>query len=133
MSRLRRRLLLGIYHQENAPSLIVGAFLCLKMTTRNGSATLLVMRPKTLKKICCCPGAKLFKPYGCGRDVDHEQILLTLEEMEALDLKNVKELGQIEAAERMGTSQSTFQRILCSAHKKVSRALVEGKAIKIEG
>lgn len=30
------------------------------------------------------------------------------------------------------TSQSTFQRILSSAYRKVSRALIEGKAIKIE-
>lgn len=89
------------------------------------------MRPKTPKNICCCPVAKLFKPCGC-EDKEFETIYLTPEEVEALNLKNVKELDQIEAAKEMGTSQSTFQRILSSAYKKVSIALVDGKAIKIE-
>jgi len=60
-----------------------------------------------------------------------EIIDLTDEELEAIKLKNVESLDQVEAAEKMGTSQSTFQRILSSAHKKISEALVMGKAIKI--
>ncbi len=56
---------------------------------------------------------------------------LTHEEAEALRLKDVKDLDQIECAKIMNTSQSTFQRILSSAHKKVSRALIEGRAIRI--
>ena len=58
-------------------------------------------------------------------------IELSKEEVEAMRLKNVKGLDQVEAAKKMKTSQSTFQRILISAYKKVSQALVEGKAIKI--
>ncbi len=56
---------------------------------------------------------------------------LTIEEMEALRLKNIKDLDQTECAKKMKTSQSTFQRILTSAYKKISLALVEGRAIKI--
>jgi len=56
---------------------------------------------------------------------------LTTEEMEALRLKNVKGLDQDQAAKEMNTSQSTFQRILSSAYKKISDALINGKAIKI--
>jgi len=56
---------------------------------------------------------------------------LTREEVEALRLKNVKDLDQIRAAKKMNTSQSTFQRILSSAYKKISKAIIEGKAIKI--
>jgi len=59
--------------------------------------------------------------------------VLTLDEMEAMRLKNIAELDQIKAAKRMGVSQSTFQRILASANRKVSDALLRGKAIKIEG
>lgn len=58
-------------------------------------------------------------------------INLTTEEVEALRLKNIKNLSQAEAAEMMKTSRSTFQRILSSAYKKISRALIEGKAIRI--
>jgi len=61
-----------------------------------------------------------------------EVVELTTEELEALRLKNVKDLKQTEAAEKMNTSQSTFQRILASAYKKISEALIEGKAIKIK-
>lgn len=58
-------------------------------------------------------------------------IELTIEEVEALRLRNMKDLEQEEAAKKMNTSQSTFQRILSSAYKKITEALIEGKAIKI--
>ena len=58
-------------------------------------------------------------------------IELTTEEAEALRLRNIKDLDQEEAAKKMNTSQSTFQRILSSAYKKITEALIEGKAIKI--
>ena len=60
-----------------------------------------------------------------------DEIELTHEELEALRLKNVKNLDQIECAKLMETSQSTFQRILSSAYNKISRALVNGEAIRI--
>jgi len=63
------------------------------------------------------------------RDLD--VVELTKEEVEALRLKNINNLDQKECAKKMKTSQSTFQRILSSAYKKISIALVEGKAIKI--
>lgn len=58
-------------------------------------------------------------------------VKLTLEEVEALRLKNIDNLEQIECAKKMKTSQSTFQRILSSAYKKISDALINGKAIEI--
>jgi len=61
-----------------------------------------------------------------------EVIKLTREEAEALRLKNIEGLDQEEAAKKMNTSQSTFQRILSSAYKKISCALIKGKAIEIQ-
>jgi len=58
-------------------------------------------------------------------------IELTFEEWEALRLKHMEGLDQIGAAKKMKTSQSTIQRILASAHKKVGQAVVRGCAIKI--
>ena len=60
-----------------------------------------------------------------------EEIELTHEEVEALRLKNIEELEQKECAKKMNTSQSTLQRIVTSAYKKISQAIIEGKAIKI--
>jgi len=61
-----------------------------------------------------------------------EVVELNHEEIEALRLKNIEKLDQNECAEKMNTSQSTFQRILSSAYKKISRALIQGKAILIK-
>jgi predicted DNA-binding protein (UPF0251 family) len=60
-----------------------------------------------------------------------EVVELTTEEVEALRLKNIEDLDQVECAKKMNTSQSTFQRILCSAYKKITEAFIKGKAIRI--
>jgi len=60
-----------------------------------------------------------------------KQVVLEYDEVEALRLKNIEGLDQTSSAERMGISQSTFQRILDSANKKISIAIIEGHAIKI--
>jgi len=87
-------------------------------------------RPRGCRRINFDPRVYYFKPQGIPlRRL--KEILLRAEEVEALRLKNVKGLDQVECAKRMDTSQSTFQRILKSAHEKVSRAIIEGKAIKI--
>lgn len=71
-----------------------------------------------------------FKPQGVfGRDL--EIVELSMEEFETYRLCYVDDLGQIEASDKMGTSQSTYQRILQGAHKKIADALVNSKAIKI--
>ena len=87
-------------------------------------------RPRLCRRIGFRHHSHHFKPQGIPlRNLD--VVELTTEEMEALRLKNIKDLDQIECAKKMKTSQSTFQRILASAYKKISLALVEGKAIKI--
>ena len=88
-------------------------------------------RPRLCRRIRFRAKANYFKPQGIPMR-NLEIIILSKEELEALRLKNVKNLDQIEAAEKMNTSQSTFQRILSSAYKKVSEALAKGKAIKID-
>ena len=87
-------------------------------------------RPRLCRRIRFNPKVTYFKPQGVPM-VHLEVIELTAEEAEALRLKNIKELKQKEAAKKMNTSQSTFQRIISSAYKKITEALVEGKAIKI--
>lgn len=88
-------------------------------------------RPKRKKRINFDPNSAVFKPKGQPMR-ELEVIHLTKEEAEALRLKNMQELTQTEAAEKMDTSQSTFQRILSSGYGKVTEAIIEGKAIKIK-
>ncbi len=90
----------------------------------------LMPRPRLMRRIRFNPQVTFYKPQGVPlRKL--EVVDLTAEEVEALRLKNVKGFTQIEAAKEMNTSQSTFQRILASAEKKVSVAIIEGKAIRI--
>lgn len=61
-----------------------------------------------------------------------KEITISKEEIEAIKLKDFDRLDQIEAAEKMNTSQSTFQRILFSARNKIAEAIVKGKALRID-
>jgi len=89
-----------------------------------------MVRPRLCRRIRFNPNVTYFKPQGVPMRC-LEVVELTTEEAEALRLKNIKALEQEEAAKKMNTSQSTFQRILSSAYKKITEALIEGKAIKI--
>ncbi len=62
---------------------------------------------------------------------DLEIVELTTEELESYRLRHIHDMDQHEAAKKMDTSQSTYQRILYSAYKKIADALINGKAIKI--
>ena len=85
-------------------------------------------RPRLCRRIKFNPHITYFKPQGVPMRM-LDEIELTAEEVEALRLKNVEDLDQVECAKKMNTSQSTFQRILSSAYKKISQAIIEGKAI----
>jgi len=61
------------------------------------------------------------------------QVVLGLDELEALRLCDLLGLSQEEAGTRMGVSRGTVQRLLSSARAKVADALVHGKAINIAG
>jgi len=89
-----------------------------------------MVRPRLCRRIGFNPNITYFKPQGVPMR-ELEIVELTAEEVEALRLRNISELEQEEAAKKMNTSQSTFQRILCSVYKKITEALIEGKAIKI--
>jgi predicted DNA-binding protein (UPF0251 family) len=61
------------------------------------------------------------------------EVVLTLDEVEALRLADLNGFYQETAAEQMKVSRATFARIVNSAHKKIAEALVMGKAIRVEG
>lgn len=87
-------------------------------------------RPRLQRKIDFNPNVTYFKPQGVPMRC-LEIVELTTEEMEAYRLRHINDLEQKEGAEKMHTSQSTYQRILYSAYKKIADALINGKAIKI--
>ncbi|MBU3964528.1 DUF134 domain-containing protein [Patescibacteria group bacterium] len=89
-----------------------------------------MVRPRGCRRIRFNPHITYFKPQGVPMR-NLEVIELTAEEVEALRLRNIKGLVQVQCAKLMNTSQSTFQRILSSAYKKITESLINGKAIRI--
>jgi predicted DNA-binding protein (UPF0251 family) len=89
-------------------------------------------RPKKCRWVCCEPSVTFFKPRGIPL-TELDRTSLAVDELEALRLKDLDGLDQEKAAAAMNVSQPTFHRILESAHNKTADALVNGKAIRIEG
>lgn len=78
------------------------------------------------------PPYDYFKPVGVPR-VELDEVRLSIDELEAIRLKDREGLDHERCAEQMHISRATFHRILSSAHEKVAAALTEGKAMRIEG
>jgi len=91
-----------------------------------------MVRPKKCRFVESTPEVTYFKPRAIPLS-ELEEVCLTVEELEALKLRFLDKLEQQQAAEKMRVSRTTFWRILNSAGNKVVSALIEGKAIKIEG
>lgn len=89
-------------------------------------------RPHKKRRICIKPGFTFFRPDGVEVN-ESNTVVLRLDELEAMRLSNLEELYQEQGAERMQTSRATFGRILDEARKKVTEALIFGKAIHIAG
>ena len=87
-------------------------------------------RPKCAYAAEFHPKIKKFIPEG-ARAGKTGTILVSAAEAEALRLKHLRHLCQTSAAKKMSISQSSFQRILQSEHRKVSEALIGGKAIAL--
>jgi len=91
-----------------------------------------VARPVLKKIINTVPLYAYFKPQGIPM-TNLKVETLSFEEIEALKLKDVDNLEQEDAAEKMGISRSTFQRIIKSARYKLVNSIIEGRALKVEG
>jgi len=64
--------------------------------------------------------------------VNLEEVVLCLDELEAMRLADYEDLYHEEAALRMQVSRATFGRILDGARRKVAGAIINGNALKIE-
>jgi predicted DNA-binding protein (UPF0251 family)/predicted Fe-Mo cluster-binding NifX family protein len=75
---------------------------------------------------------RMLKPAGIpAREL--VELCLGLDEAEAIRLADLEGLYQEAAARSMGVSRQTFGRIVESARRKVADALLNGKALRIEG
>jgi predicted DNA-binding protein (UPF0251 family) len=89
-------------------------------------------RPPRCRCVSQQPTANYFKPRGVPL-TRLQEVVLTVDELEALRLADQKGMYQDQAAEQMKISRATFGRSVETARRKVAEALAEGKALKIEG
>jgi len=91
-----------------------------------------MVRPVKCRRVNFTPGVSHFAPVGIPVS-ELEETILTLEEIEALRLKDIEGMEQADGAASMNVSRPTFQRVLTTARQKITDAIINGKAIKIKG
>lgn len=89
-------------------------------------------RPFCCRRIAGRPKSPVFKPIGVPM-FELEEVVMSLDEFEAMRLADLGGLYQEQAAEQMNISRTTFSRIIDSAHRKLADVIVHGKALHIEG
>jgi predicted DNA-binding protein (UPF0251 family) len=89
-------------------------------------------RPRKFRRISEKSKIQCFKPEN--EDLDSiPYIEITIDEFEAIRLRDYHDIQQKKSAEIMDISQPTFHRTLTSARKKIAKALIEGNTIIIVG
>ena len=91
-----------------------------------------MVRPRLCRRIGFQPDVTYFKPAGI-RMIELQESVVAFDEFEAVRLKDLEEMEETEAAKKMNISQPTFNRLVRLARKKIADAIVNGKAIRIEG
>lgn len=89
-------------------------------------------RHQNKRTISCTPDFTIFKPKGCV-DKKTEIVHLALDELEAIKLIDLQGLYHKDAAVKMCVSRATAGRIVETARKKISDAIVNGKILSIGG
>ncbi len=89
-------------------------------------------RPNKCRKVFSTPNTIYFKPAGIPKQ-DLEEVILSIDEYEAIRLADFEGLYQEKAAEQMNVSRQTFGNIVNSAHKKIADFLISGKSLQISG
>lgn len=89
-------------------------------------------RRQLCRRVSMMPTVTYFKPAGSPMH-KLEEVRLLVEEAEAIRLKDLEGSEQEECAQKMNISRSTFSRLLDTARQKIADALLNGKAIRIEG
>ena len=88
-----------------------------------------MVRPRKCRVVGYIPNNNYFYPKsGC-----HEEVCLSIEELESIRLSDAEMLDQDSAAKSMNISRGTYQRILNNARQKVADAILNGKCIHIIG
>lgn len=89
-------------------------------------------RPKKHRRVAFNPAISYFKPRGIPMR-DLSEVRLTVDEREAIRLADFLGMSHEDAGRHMNVSRATFGRIVQQARKVIADALINGKAINVEG
>lgn len=88
-------------------------------------------RPQKARRVCAVPAVKGFAPLGAP--AGGGPVALSVDEYEALRLIDLEGLTQEQCAAQMDVARTTVQAVYSAARAKVADALVNGRALVIEG
>ena len=91
-----------------------------------------MVRPKKNRLVRFDPKINYFKPRGIPV-FDLEEVCLTVDEREAIRLADLLDMSHEDAGRHMGVSRATFGRIVQHARKIIADAIINGKAVRVEG
>ncbi len=89
-------------------------------------------RPRMSRSLKGGPAARCYAPQ-CNTEPEGEGVLMLPEEMAALNLIDLQQLEQEQAASVLGVSRKTIWRDIHEARKKIADALINGKTIQMAG
>ncbi|MGD2036815.1 MAG: DUF134 domain-containing protein [Desulfobacterales bacterium] len=91
-----------------------------------------MVRPQKNRRVAFNPEISYFKPRGIPM-MQLEEVRLTVDEREAIRLSDLLGMSHEEAGRCMGVSRATFGRIIQNGRRAIADALINGKAINVEG
>ena len=91
-----------------------------------------MVRPKKNRLVGFNPKINYFKPRGIPV-LDLDEVCLTIDEREAIRLADLLGMSHADAGEQMGVSRATFGRIIQRARQTMADAIINGKAVRVEG
>ncbi len=90
-----------------------------------------MVRPRRFRRVACDPRSTYYKPVGIPMR-GLEEVVIMFDELEAMRLTEESGLSQIDASVKMNISQPTLNRLIANFNKKITDALINSKAIRLE-
>ena len=91
-----------------------------------------MVRPKKSRRVGFNPKINYFKPRGIPV-LDLDEVCLTIDEREAIRLADLLGMSHEDSGKQMGVSRATFGRIIQQARQTIADAIINGKAVRVEG
>ena len=90
-------------------------------------------RPPRTRRVAFMPMFRRMLPMADAGPAEEGEVLMSVDEVEAIRLSDLESMEQEAAAEAMNVARTTFQRILKEARYKIAQSLILGHPLRVEG